>query len=258
MLLLKWFLLNPGHPFSIDELIDLGWPEKSRKQAIGGVHVAIHYLRRMLEPDLPPGVDSSFVRRSGSTFYRFEPGESWWTDVDEVVRLFDRARCADRQLDSATALFCYHRVVARPLHRLLEDDAQSERLATYRLQFKTLCAHSLVRLIHLHRERGEFEEALEYAYQMSIVDPFHELAATVIAESHLSRVDPAQANHRLHSFLESGAGPSTEVGQRDGDLRALCDRVVHRARSGSLRIPRQRDLTTGRGAPWGATHPQPD
>ena len=145
----------------------------------------MHRLRRMLEPDLPHGRESSFIRRSGSTFYRFEGGRLWWTDADEAVRLFDRARTCDRQGEVRRACFYYGRVTAHPLHRFLEDETVPRlRMAPYRTRYEQLHAQSLVRLIHLHRDFGETEESLEYAYQMLMVNPHNELAATAIAEAH--------------------------------------------------------------------------
>lgn len=230
LLLLKWFLLNPGRPCSIDELIDLGWAQTTREKATGSIHVAMHCLRRMLEPDLPPGHDSSFVHRSGSTFYRFEPGQQWWTDADEVVRLFDRARASDRQGDGRRACFYYGRVTAHPLHRFFEgEEALESRLVPYRTRYETLHSQSLVRLMRLHRDRGEIEECLEYAYRMLTVNPYNELAATIIAEAHLTRGSSAHARQRLGTFLQSCV---RRLGNENRtDVLALCDRAVREAAS---------------------------
>src|SRR5437588_4152712 len=50
--LLKWFLLNRGRMFSADQLITWFWPDMSKASAKRNFHVAISYLRHLLEPDL--------------------------------------------------------------------------------------------------------------------------------------------------------------------------------------------------------------
>src|SRR5947209_979594 len=62
--LLKWFLLNAGRMFSTDQLIAGFWPDMSKTSAERNLHVAIHYLRHLLEPDLPPRHESKYIRRN--------------------------------------------------------------------------------------------------------------------------------------------------------------------------------------------------
>ena len=206
LLLLKWFLLNPGRPCSVDQFIDIGWAHTTREKAIGSLHVAMHCLRRMLEPDLPPGHESSFVHRSGSTFYRFEPSQQWWIDADEVVSLFERARASDLQGDSRCACFYYGRVVAHPLGRFLEeDDLLGPDLVSHQTRYEMLHAQSLMRLISLHLDRGETEECLEYAYQMLTVNPHNEIARSVLPEYLSARIGTAPGYQRPHNSAPQSA-----------------------------------------------------
>src|SRR6266571_3632921 len=79
--LLKWFLLNPGKLYSADQLIDLFWNDIELEAAIRNFHVTMHYLRHMLEPNLNPRQESSFLHRSNGSFYWFELHPTWWTDT---------------------------------------------------------------------------------------------------------------------------------------------------------------------------------
>jgi len=225
LLLLKWFLLNPGRPRSMDELIDLTCPATASDKAVSSFHVAMHCLRRMLEPELSRGEESSYIRRSGTNFYRFEAGDGWWTDTGEVDRLFEQGRTSDNRGNARRACFYYGQVVAHPVRRFLEDDdSQKHWLAPHRRRYEALHTQALLRLIQIHGERGELDESLEYAYQMQMVDPYNELAAITIIEADLDHGRPAHARHRLCAFLESlrrdlGVAPSRE-------LLLLRDRVV--------------------------------
>jgi DNA-binding SARP family transcriptional activator len=231
LLLLKWFLLNPGKPVSMDQLIDLGWQDTAPEKAASGFHVGMHCLRRMLEPDLRPGQESSFIHRSGTNFYRFEADEGWWSDANEVERLFEQARASDAHGDARRACFYYSRVAAYTVRRFLEDEeSQQQWLAPYRRQYEGLCSQALIRLIQIHRARGELDEALEYAYEKLRLDPYNELAATTIIEAHLQLGRPAHALRQLSVFLRS---LERDLGAAaDNSLLALRERIMHAPQHG--------------------------
>ncbi|MEU8989176.1 bacterial transcriptional activator domain-containing protein [Streptomyces sp. NPDC048558] len=247
LLLLKWFLLNPGKPVSMDQLIDLGWQDTAPDKAASGFHVGMHCLRRMLEPDLRPGQDSSFIHRSGTNFYRFEADEGWWSDVHEVERLFAQARACDACGDARRACFYYSRVAAYTVRRFLEgEEGQQQWLAPYRRQYEGLSAQALLRLIQIHSARGELDEALEYAYEKLRLDPYNELAVTTIVEAHLKLGRAAYALDQLSLFLRSierdlGAAPGSH-------LLALRERIMRtpqlgRASGRPAPQPSRRDVT---------------
>src|SRR5947209_8451568 len=82
--LLKWFLLNSGRMFSADQLIERFWSDMIRSSAERNLHVAIHYLRHLLEPDLPPRHESKYIRRNKDNLYWFEIDETCWADIFDV------------------------------------------------------------------------------------------------------------------------------------------------------------------------------
>ncbi|MFC9689089.1 BTAD domain-containing putative transcriptional regulator [Kribbella sp. NPDC056951] len=202
-LLLKWFLLNQGQPRSIDELIELAFPAAAPDKAASSFHVAMHCLRRMLEPDLRPGEESSYIRRSSNNFYRFEADSEWWTDTAEVDRLFDQGRTSDSRGDAQRACFYYGQVVGHMNRRLLEDDSPQPWLTPYRRRYQALQREALLRLVQIHGERGQIDESLEYAHQMLIGDPYNELAVTTIVEADLAYGRLAHARHRISAFLDA-------------------------------------------------------
>ncbi|WP_328993714.1 hypothetical protein OG394_05095 [Kribbella sp. NBC_01245] len=216
-LLLKWFLLNPGQPRSIDELIDLAFPAASPDKAASSFHVAMHCLRRMLEPDLRPGKESSYIRRSSNNFYRFEADDEWWTDTAEVDRLFDQGRMSDSRGDAQRACFYYGKVVGHMNRRLLEDDnSQEQWLTPHRRRYQALQREALLRLVQIHGVRGQVDESLEYAHQMLIDDPYNQLAIITIVEADLAHGRLAHARQRISTFLESltrdlGIAPSHDM-----------------------------------------------
>ncbi|MFE9020832.1 BTAD domain-containing putative transcriptional regulator [Streptomyces sp. NPDC007808] len=217
LMLLKWFLLNPGKPVSMDQLIDLAWQDTAPDKAASGFHVGMHCLRRMLEPDLRPGQESSYIHRSGTNFYRFEADDNWWSDAHEVERLFEQARACDARGDARRACFYYSRVAAYTVRRFLEgEETQQQWLVPYRRQYEGLSSQALLRLIQIHGARGELDEALEYAYEKLRLDPYNELAVITIVEAHLQLGRPAYALDQLSLFLRSlerdlGAAPGSHL-----------------------------------------------
>jgi DNA-binding SARP family transcriptional activator len=161
----------------------VAYPAATPDKAAISFHVAMHCLRRMLEPELRPGEESSYIRRSGTNFYRFEAGDRWWSDTGEVERLFELGRASDNRGDARRVCFYYGQVAAHPIRRFLEDDDLLQHwLAPYRQRYEALHMQAL----QIHGERGELDESLEYAYQMLMADPYSELAAA--QAQHIPRV----------------------------------------------------------------------
>jgi hypothetical protein len=85
--LLKWFLLNPGKFYSVDQLINLFWADFPPDAPIRNLHVTMHYLRHLLNCSTTPHAQSSFLHRTKHNFYWFELHSSWWADAFEVPHL---------------------------------------------------------------------------------------------------------------------------------------------------------------------------
>jgi len=223
-LIFKWFLLNPGKLVSADEFIDLFWPEISPEQALGNFHVTMHYLRRIIEPDLKARTASTFIHRKPNNFYWFEPDESWWVDTSDIKTLLERARDSDRHADSNKAIYYYRKIAGYCSQGFLPEDESEDWLLPYRRHYKHVYYHVLKRLIQIHMQRHESEEVLEYAYQTLFIDPFNEIATRAIVDTYLQQENTSGAQHRLDAFLRSlqqgtGLRPSK-------DLILLRDRIL--------------------------------
>ena len=199
-MLLKWFLLNPGRLTSSDELLDLFWPNVSAETALGNLHVTMHHLRHLLQPDLKTRQKSRFIHRKPQNFYWFEPDELWWSENTEMQQLFDTARLLDRSECSSKASFYYRKVITTYSTGLLPEDASEEWLQPYRRSFQQIHVQTLQRMTQICLQKGELEEAMEYAYQVLAIDPYCEPAIRAIIEGHLSEGNMALARHKLNDF----------------------------------------------------------
>jgi DNA-binding SARP family transcriptional activator len=202
-LILIWFLLNPGKPVPMEQFIELFWPDSPHSKAIDNFHVAMHSLRRTLEPRLSARQESSFIRRGPNNFYSFEAGEGWWTDTRDLEMLLERANTYDSQDNRRRACFYYRRVASYGVQGFLPGPEYGDWLIAHRRRYEQIYAQALTRLMELHMESDEPEEFLEYAYQLLQFDHHNVVATQAIIDSYLKYGDVGRAQRRLKSFLES-------------------------------------------------------
>lgn len=223
-LVLRWLLLNPGRPLSADVILEQFWPDQPPDKAMGNFHVTMHCLRRMLEPQLPPRQESSFIHRGPGNFYRFDPAGKWWTDAAEVERLLERAHASDARGDGHSASFFYRQVSRYCSMGFLPGDPDAAWLDGYRRRFQQIHGVTLMRLLHLGNETATQEELLDYAYHLLRVDQCNEAATRVIIDAYLDSGNTARAAWHLERHCTSvsrdlGVQPSWELLQLREQIR---------------------------------------
>ncbi|GAB3432881.1 AfsR/SARP family transcriptional regulator [Flindersiella endophytica] len=201
--ILLWFLLNPGKPCSADQFVDTLWPEADPDKAISRFDVNMHALKRLLEPELGPREESSFIRRHANRVYTFEPVDQWWTDVADLELLYQRGHECEMAGDVDRARFYYRRVSGYVSQGPLVDGESSPWLEPYRHRYALLCSQALARLMRLDADSGDDEELLESAYQMLHVDRCNQLATRVIVETSLRNGNQCRAKRRLQAFCDA-------------------------------------------------------
>ncbi|MDQ4099643.1 MAG: winged helix-turn-helix domain-containing protein [Chloroflexota bacterium] len=104
--LLRLLLATPGHQLARDQVLDLLWPDATPKTALTALYVALHALRRVLEPDLRSGRASAYVEVAGDVI-RLRPEAVGWVDVDAFDIELRGAVGPDRRERLAAALALY-------------------------------------------------------------------------------------------------------------------------------------------------------
>ncbi len=215
-MLLKWFLLNPGKLYSADQLIDLFWNDIEPDAAMRNFHVTMHYLRHMLEPNLNPRQESSFLHRSNGSFYWFELHPTWWTDTMDIDGLYTAAKEFDQLHEYRKALFRYRKIAHYCSLGFLPDNIDEGAFLSYRRQYECIYYLALVRLMHICLENNELEDVLEYAYQALRLDRYCEIAVKNIVKVYHKQNDNLKAIGKLEEFQstlkeELGIEPSKEM-----------------------------------------------
>lgn len=181
--LLKWFLLHPNTRFSSEQLTELFWPHASCEVAMRNLHVAIHYLRQLLEPERQPHEKSHFIRHSKNHYYWLELDKNWWIDIFDIHRLLAEAKKYDQWDGYTRAIVCY-RAIARQLEKgFLQEDIYEHIFNPFRREYEQIYIYSLERLIHIHQELSQYEEVIIYAQQALLSDPYLESAIHAMARS---------------------------------------------------------------------------
>jgi DNA-binding SARP family transcriptional activator len=214
--LLKWFLLNPQDLFSVEQLSKLFWPDIAEKVAVSNLHVTLHYLRHVLEPELAPGSPSTFVRRNRHNYYHFDLRDNWWTDVFEVQRLSASAKEAELRGELVRALALYDQLISYYRLEFLPEDIYEDIFSPYRRQHEYAYTQLLEHLLQLYTQTERFDEAISYALLLLAVDPYNENAVKAMVKFHLQQGNAIGAIRQLDDFQrdlkqELGIEPGKEM-----------------------------------------------
>ena len=214
--LLKWFLLNPGDLFSVEQLGKLFWPEISPKVAASNLHVTLHYLRHVLEPELAPGHSSTFIRRNRYNYYWFDLNDLWWTDTLDVQYLSVRAKEAENAEDTSKAIALYCQLISYYHLTFLPEDIYEDTFAPYRRQHEYAYTQLLERLMLLYIQVDRFDDALSYALHTLAVAPYNENAVKTMVHVQLQQGNTTGALRQLDEFehvlrQEMGLEPGKEL-----------------------------------------------
>lgn len=84
--LLLLLLATPGHRLPRDRVLDLLWPDATQQAALRALRVALHALRRVLEPGLRAGRESAYVQSRGDAIALRPNVELWLTSTSSSRR----------------------------------------------------------------------------------------------------------------------------------------------------------------------------
>src|SRR5579875_985292 len=215
-MLLKWFLLNSGDLFSVEQLGNLLWPNVSMKTAVANLHVTIHYLRHVLEPELPPSHSSTFIRRNRHNYYWFEFNDVWWTDVLDIQYLSTLRKEAERSGDISRAIALSNQLVSYYSLEFLPEDIYEDIFLPYRRQHDYAYTQLLEHLMQLYTQTNQFGDALSCALRILAVDPYNENAVKTMVHTYVLQGNTISALRQLDDFQrflkeDMGIEPGKEI-----------------------------------------------
>jgi DNA-binding SARP family transcriptional activator len=195
--LLKILLLADRHFVAKDQLVEWLWPGVAPGAAEANLRSAVSDLRRVLEPELDRGRDSTYVqtRREG---YCFNPAPGVVLDMSD----FERAIQATARAPLAAALADYP-------GELLEEDPYAEWAQGERSRLRGRRLDALARLAELCRAEGDWSQAITAAEQGLALDASRESLWRALMRAHMLHGDRAAA---LAAFERCRAALSRDLG----------------------------------------------
>lgn len=214
--LLELLLCQPGHQASAPQAARQLWPRHLSGSAVNSFNVALHGLRRVLEPDLTVAARSRFVVHEGRSYrLRIDAVDC---DVDEFERLVSQA---SDPLDDPGAS---HLAAATALY---SDDflpESSEPFVTERrARLGRLAVEALEQLADWRVEVGRPQDALAAYNQLLELAPAREDIWARLLELHLEAGDERRALAVLQRCEASLQAAGTT--EPSGLLRELSRRV---------------------------------
>lgn len=217
--LLELLLCLPGYQATAQQAARLLWPRHLPRSALNSFNVALHGLRRVLEPDLTAGADSRYVIRQGRV-YRLRL-EQITCDVEDFTKL---VRHASRPLGDEAA----HRLeTASALYRgdFLASSTE-EFTHEKRTRLRRVMLDTLERLGEWHAEADRAPQALRAFNRLLELAPHREDAWARVLELHLSTGDEYRALAALQQCEQSLEAAGIEP---SGLLRELHRRIRREA-----------------------------
>jgi len=180
--LLKVLLTGADRVFTKDQLIDALLPEADLDHAVRNLQARISELRRVLEPDLKRGADSSFVKRVGEG-YLFHTDSVCWLDslvfeqeLREAATLLEESRrTAVTRLEDTLALY---------RGEFLAEDRYESWAEPRRAHLKNLYLDALLDLADAYAELGRLRQSITCCQRVLSVEPYRERAIRQLMEFH--------------------------------------------------------------------------
>lgn len=181
--LFKYMAIRRDQGFIPKEvLLELAWPEEEAEVTNRRFHVAMTFLRRLLEPDLKRGDPSAYILRQNQG-YRLEIGEGGSIDFVEFLKAVTSAEGLERQ-DLQQALSRYMEAESLYGGTLLEEDPYEDWLMGDREMLKSKYLETLSRIIQILEGQEAWVQCVGYAEKYLSIDRYAEPVYRVLMRLH--------------------------------------------------------------------------
>ncbi|MFN8524513.1 MAG: BTAD domain-containing putative transcriptional regulator [Chloroflexota bacterium] len=233
--LLKILLMAYGRQIHREELMELLWPQADPRSSAALLKVVVHSLRHGLEPSLPRGSPSSFIRTSGP-YYAFSTESPHRLDTRDFTKVANQGKVLDAHGQRTEALSAYGRACALYSGDLLEDERYSDWCAMERECLRETLISLLRRMAQLYRDARDLDAAIDCYRRALTAEPTLEDVHRSLMQTlwHAGRRDEALRQYRdcravLKRELDVSPAPETE---------ALRHQISAHAGSSSVPAPR--------------------
>lgn len=167
--LLKILLTHRQHSVTTEQLMEWLWPDKGPDAAGRNLRVAVSQLRRVLEPDLAPRAQSSFVLTTDAG-YTWNTEADYWLDVDEFEALAVEFSAAAHAGDVDSQIASAERAKALYRGEYLEEDRYADWATAERERLRERYFTLLTRMAELYARQGRYRRATTLCREVLAVD----------------------------------------------------------------------------------------
>ncbi len=171
--LLKILLTHRGHALTKEQLMEWLWPDLPPKSAARDLRIAVSQVRRVLEPNISRGSESTYVLTTESG-YAWNIQSDYWLDAQEfetkcaaLTRDFSISQLEEQIAQAEEAKVLYQ-------GDYLEEDRYKEWTLAERERLKELYLTLLTQLAKAHSRMGRYGRAVELSREALTHDPCRE------------------------------------------------------------------------------------
>ncbi len=198
---LKILILHQGRPISRDALVERLWPDADLESGARSLHVAMHALRRAVEPEVQ-GRQWEHVLSRGDTFL-IDLGSGCSLDLQAWNSLLRASQVAAAQGKSdAEVAALLDQAIALYQGDLFEDDLDAYWCLAEREAYRNQFLGALSRLAQISERTGAIERAVFLRRQAARVDPLLEDPQRALIETLLRSGRLVEARRHYREYAE--------------------------------------------------------
>lgn len=170
--LLKRLAAADGHSMTREEIRSAFWPDAPAQAGMTSLRAVLHSLRRALEPGLPPGQESAFIRADGGRIgFRRDAVE---VDIDEFMACHARCLELSRLGNRAEALRAGQAGIALYRGQFLADRERNDWSVAARFRLHETFMDTVRQVAGVLEETGDWEGAVATLHKAVLADPTRE------------------------------------------------------------------------------------
>ena len=168
-------------------LLEFAWPDEDSARTNPRFHVAMTFLRKLLEPDLQRGVPSSYLLRRGSA-YRLNLGKSGRIDFLEFLCGIERAEKLEQGgMDEAVG--CYMKTESIYSGRLFEEELYEDGFFDDRERLQDRYLMVLRKIMRHWEQKENWDRCIGFADKYLNMDPYAEHVYSSLMRYHFEMGD---------------------------------------------------------------------
>jgi DNA-binding SARP family transcriptional activator len=204
--LFQILLIDPGRVVLTDQLLEYLWPALPPRNALNCLWVTVSQLRRVLQPDLPPRVRSTYIHKQVEG-YLYNSDSNFWLDCSAFATHLAAGAQSITDLTACIAAWDAARILYRG--DFLEDEPYAEWAQIPRIQWQRRYKQLLINLAEAHGRNGRFQQAITHCREILTLDNANETAYRLLMRCHAALGDRSTA---LKVYEEAVRALQDEIG----------------------------------------------